>query len=152
MSGIYLIVWDADRRHASRLLRATRGGYPHITLAHTGAYVLRGDLLRIAADALHAWALQPIVLTGARVHSFVDQHGAERHDVLMSIANEADIEASRDALIREPLDDDTVEHCTMRQPHITAGIFSTLAQAQECALAIAPEFPYTVVVTGVTID
>lgn len=49
MSGVYLIVWDENTKEKSDLLKTTKGGYPHITVAYIGKLVAKQVLLEISS-------------------------------------------------------------------------------------------------------
>ena len=81
MSGIYLIVWDEVHKNNSSLLKSTKGGYPHVTIAYTGAQLSTKTLKEVAIRVFDEWALNPIILQRAEVSSFEDKTGHTRHDV-----------------------------------------------------------------------
>lgn len=85
MSGVYLIVWNNEDKDKSKLLKPTKGGYPHVTLAYTGDQLSREQLCNIATKVLADASLHPISLTHAYVNSFTTNTGEERHDVLLGL-------------------------------------------------------------------
>lgn len=158
MTGIYLIVWDETQKERSPLLRSTKGGYPHLTLAHTGKEISAESLKNVAAQILFEWSLKPIIFQRAEVNSFEDRPGHTRHDVLL-IADDATksaIEESRDLYLRASFANH--DRFTMRIPHVTYGIYEERGEAERVARELNEIYliqgggGYGVVVTGVTID
>lgn len=144
MSGVYLIVWDKKNRENSQVLRPTRGGWPHITIAYTGKELSRNELNSVAKSLLDEWMLKPITLTRAYVNRFEDKPGHVRHDVLLEVAESNEIEAIRETHFKQ---------FTTHKPHVTRGIFDYHNDAVALASILNERFlPYEVAVTGVTID
>jgi hypothetical protein len=150
MSGIYLPVWDDDSKSFDIVLRPTKGGVPHITLAWTGKNASHDELKEAAVEAFKHWALQKVTLTEAVVNTFTTGKGVHRNDVLVSIKEEDMVELSREA-IRQRFPD--VHHkFNMMKPHVTVGIFPTLKEAEQRAAEVNALLPLVVEVVGVTID
>ena len=119
-----------------------------MTLVHTGKAMERNVLISIAQQVFAHWVREDITLTHAYVNSFVDYKGNARHDVLLKVGEVDAIEKSREKFI--PSNDGF----SMNDPHVTHGIYDTLAQAEQVAKSLNQEgvfFPYPVTVTGVTI-
>lgn len=151
MSGVYLIVWDENAKEHSDLLKVTKGGYPHITVAYTGKLIPKNVLLEISSALFSKWALVKVLFVKATVNSFFESStGKIRHDVLLLIDKSDEIEKNRDEFFRGL---PSSELFSMQNPHVTHGIYYDEAKAKEIADAInADILPYEVVVTGVTID
>lgn len=62
MSGIFLIVWDEQFNEKSFVLRSTKGGYPHLTIAYTGNHVSKDQLIKTASQVLIDWSLKKVTL------------------------------------------------------------------------------------------
>ena len=151
MSGIYLVVWDNKNKDKSPLLRATKGGWPHITLAYTGKHLHLLELTKVANLAFNTWVNTCITITDAYVNSFSLDNGNVRHDVLLNIAEIDAIELSREAFLKSRFKNHG--KFSMHKPHITHMICETLKEAELVAKQINQnEVPFTVKVTGVTID
>jgi hypothetical protein len=153
MSGVYLIVWDEGQKDRSPLLKPTKGGWPHITVAYTGEFLPLPDLVKTAQLCFGSWSLKEVVLQQAYVNSFEEkQSGSMRHDVLLKLsdADTQAIETTRDPYLRVF---GNAEKFAMRTPHVTHSIHSTLEEAQAvvCSLNL-DHLPYRVNVTGVTVD
>jgi hypothetical protein len=151
MSGIYLVSWDTICRHQSPVLAATKGGWPHITLAHTADLLPPEDLIRVAQNCLTDWSLKTVTLWLARVNSFEESPGVWRHDVLIDLSEEDSkcVEQTRATYLRPYTHSDKF---TMRVPHITHSTHASLPSAQDSAATLNTEvLPYRVTVTGVTI-
>lgn len=150
MSGIYLIVWDEQEKDET-VLKTTKGGYPHITVAYTGNELSILDLKETASNVFSQWALENITLTRAYTNSFQDGSGRMRHDVRLSLNRHEEIEETR----RVHLKDKYANHdkFVMRTPHVTYGIYEELYIAERVVEILNKTFlPSVVVITGVTID
>jgi hypothetical protein len=151
MSGIYLIVWDEQHKEKSPVLKATKGGYPHITLAYTGDELKREQLIKTAGEVLAEWGLKKVTLQKAYVNSFSDHPNHMRHDVLVEVLDKESIEASRIRYLKDVYQNS--DKFAMRNPHVTYGIYESLGEATEIARKLNEgKLPYHVLVTGVTID
>lgn len=153
MSGIYLVVWDNVNKDKSPVLKSTKGGYPHITVAYTGKELKRDALIRTSSEVYATWALQKVTLSHAKVNSFEDRPGHMRHDVLLMLDAKyaIDIEITRTLSIRERYDG--WAKFAMREPHVTHAIYESEAEAHAAAKMLnEAHLPLEVVVTGVTID
>ena len=151
MSGIYLTVWDDDRKHESAVLRPTQAGWPHLTLAYTGKLLAKPELLIVAQLVLAQWALKPITFVSAYVSSWEPRPGVMRHDVLLEIAEEdaAAIENTRETYLKCH---SQWEQFTMRRPHVTHSVHSLPSgAAAEAKMLNEIYLPYKVAVTGLTI-
>lgn len=152
MSGIYLVVWDPVARHESRVLKATRGGYPHITVAYTKNHLSWDALVRTAGRFMvYAGANVRLTISHATVNSFQDKPDHTRHDVLLMLDEKsaASVETMRGLL--HTLDD--WEKLVMRTPHVTHGTYETEAEAQAAAALLNEQLlPLEVVITGVTVE
>lgn len=149
MSGIYLIVWDDANKDKSPVLRTTKGGYPHMTVAYTGKELSRDELVKTAQLIFAQWALTKVTLLNAKVNSFEDRPGHTRHDVLIMV--NADLESVRRDRLR--LVYSNWEKFHMGDPHVTHGIYESESEALDVANALNDTYlPMEVVVTGVTID
>jgi hypothetical protein len=150
MSGIYLIVWENT---PVRLLKATKGGYPHITVAYTGKRLTLDELKGPAKRIFDENVMKPVTLCNAYVNSFtVEKTGKERHDVLLDLSadDKKMVEEARDVLRNKfPK---RHENFSMHNPHVTAKIFETREEAEEYAALINSDLPLPVTITGVTID
>ena len=151
MSGIYLTVWD-DVHDFDRVLKPTKGGWPHITLAWTGKNLSREELKTVAKEAMDYWALRPVTLSRARVNTFFHEgEGKHRHDVLLIVDEAKEIEASRDVLLRTAFPA-RQEKFNMMEPHVTAKICWSEEEAEKECDRLNEILPLTVEVNGVTID
>ncbi len=151
MSGIYLVVWDERNKDKSQVLRTTKGGYPHVTVAYTGKELSLPCLQLLAASMISEWVLKTLTLTSAVVNSFEDTPGHVRHDVLLLTNKSEEIEHTRQTFLRANYPNH--ERFSMIKPHVTYGIYESKEDAKMIAeLLNATRLPYEVVVTGVTID
>jgi hypothetical protein len=151
MSGIYLVVWDEERKDETPVLKTTKGGYPHITVAYTGKELSLLELKETASNVFSQWVLEKVILTKAYVNSFKDGSGRMRHDVLISIDKENEIEETRRVYLKNKY----ANHDTffMRTPHVTYGIYEEQSIAERVVGILNKTFlPHVVVVTGVTIN
>ena len=106
--------------------------------------------MSVGRDALTEWALKPITLTRAYRNSFEVKPGVMRHDVLVEIKEVAEVDASRENLLRSRYPDH--DKFFMRDPHVTYKICDTTEEAEAICEALNVILPYAVTVTGVTID
>jgi hypothetical protein len=146
MSGVFLTVWDDKCAHESPVLKSTRGGYPHITLAYTGKARAIDELVDYAVHALRVFAGQDVVLVSAYINSFEDRPGHMRHDVLMELNGDMNVLLAREraAITEAPLSG---------KFHVTHATFELWEEAQGAVEALNGCFmPYRVRVTGVTVD
>ena len=150
MSGIFLIVWDGEHEDKTKVLKTTKGGYPHITLAYTGKHVPFHQLIKTSTDVFNALALQMFTLTRAYVNSFTDAKGNMRHDVLLQVEEKDMIENARTQWLRNVYANS--ESFSMHNPHVTYGIYETQDEAQAVCGALVNYLPQKVQITGVTID
>lgn len=151
MSGIYLIVWNNTAKDKCFVLKPTKGGYPHITLAYTGKQVKPSELVKTASLVLGQWALANITCTRAYVNSFKPANGPMRHDVLIEIGETTAIENTRTTFLRDVYPD--ADKFSMHNPHITHAIFDNLVEAEARVEELNKNcLPLIVQVTGVTID
>jgi len=149
MSGIYLTVWDKAQ---PGLLSATKGGWPHVTLAYSGKHLSRSELVELSHRCFADWALGELTLVGARVNSFEKTPGIMRHDVLLDLAasDAAAIRGTRQMYLSH---NSKSANFVMREPHVTHSIHSTLVDAQAMVDHLnATSLPRVVRVTGVAID
>lgn len=150
MSGIYLILWDDNRDR--NILKATRGGWPHVTLTHTGKALPLHVLTNVANEALKKWALKKLTLVHASVSSWEDKTGHIRHDVLLSVKEINEINALRNELLTYRFPYMGIRFNT-REPHVTTDTFDTVEEAFARAKLLNENFlPFPVSVTGVAID
>jgi hypothetical protein len=152
MSGIYLIVWDNSAADRSPILKPTKGGYPHITLAYTGNHMDMQDLCSTAAGLFETCANRSVTCISAYVNSFEEKPGKMRHDVLLRLSE-------KDTAWIEELRYDSMQthsgwrNFSMKPAHVTHGIYETAEEAEKVATALnAAYLPATVTVTGITID
>ena len=151
MSGIYMIVWNDTDKDKCRVLKPTKGGYPHITLAYTGKHLTAKDLKAVAAIIMNAYALTKVTLTKAYVNSFKPLNGPFRHDVLIEIKEEDMVEQARALFLRSAFPNSDL--FSMHKPHVTHAIFAERLEAETVAEKLNAEcLPLEVTITGVTID
>ncbi len=143
MSGVYLVVWEPER-----ILEATKGGHPHVTVFYSGDRLRVDELVPVAQKALGVAAMHPLELNDARINSFVDKHGNDRHDVLLMLKDPSMVED----LGRQCSSWIPHKMITVGTPHVTARICETLQQAEEFMAEIRSYLPIHVTVTGVAID
>lgn len=152
MSGVYLTLWDEAQRHTSPVLKPTKGGWPHITLAWTGKALDPIELTQIAANCFAEWTLRPVTLNRAIVTSFEEPQGVMQHRVLIALRDE-DADAVRATRSRHLAPYHNSDQFAMRDPHISHSIHMTLADAQGTARMLNEDIlPYMVKVTGVAIN
>lgn len=121
MPGIYLNVWDEKERDASEILKPTHGGWPHITLAHTGDFVSTEHLTMIQSLLLPKTVGQYVEVTEAYCDSFKKDDGTQRHDILLRVKENEVLEEAR-RLIRTLFPD--IHRCfAMRDFHVTHAIY-----------------------------
>jgi hypothetical protein len=151
MSGIYLIVWDESKKDKTKVLRPTKVGWPHITLAYTGKELPEDELIKISSDVFSEWALKKITLSCAYVNSFEDRAGHTRHDVLIHVLEKEQVEEARLVHLITPYANS--EKFSMNSPHVTYGIYETLEEAKIQATVLNENYlPYMVKINGVSID
>ena len=151
MSGVYLTVWD-ENKEFDRVLKPTSGGWPHVTLAWTGKNLSHDELKNVAREVVDYWFMRPLTLSKAYVNTFFhEKSGKERHDVLLVVDEEKQIEASRDVLLRTSFPE-RQHKFAMRDPHVTAKICWSKEEAEAELARISEKLPIKVTVTGVTID
>lgn len=149
MSGIYLTIWDEAQ---TGLLSATKTGWPHVTLAHTGKHLSRNELVELSHRCFAEWALREITLVKAYVNSFEESKGSIRHDVLIELAasDAALVVATRQVYLAI---NSKAARFTMRVPHVPHSTHLSIGDAQIVAAQLnAAALPRAVRVTGVTID
>jgi len=152
MSGIYLIVWDNASKAQSPILKSTKGGYPHITLAYTGKHVDTLGLCSTSTGLFDKCVMREVTCVGAQVNSFEERPGKMRHDVLILLSQGDTVWV--ETLRREHLMTySNWPEFSMRSPHITHGIYETVEEAGKVATALnAAYLPTRVTITGITID
>lgn len=151
MSGIYLITWDEQFKEKSLVLKSTKGGYPHMTLAYTGDHLNKDQLVQTASQVINEWCMKKITLSKAYVNSFSDKPDHVRHDVLLEVLESESVEASRTRYIRDVYPNSG--QFSMNKPHVTYGIFESKEEASLWAKKLNDNvMPYTVTITGITID
>jgi len=150
MSGLYLLVWD-DFKPFNRVLKATKGGWPHITVAYTGKNVSVSALKEFSTAMMDTWLMRKVTIEQAYVNSFQYDSGEWRHDCLLRVDAEttADVEVTRKVLRTAFENADTF---SMHDPHVTVGIHSSVENAQQQVDQVNRLLPITVTVTGVAID
>ena len=161
MSGLFLTCWDFTKGSWDEALRATKGGWPHITLVYTGRTLEKETLKKLATEAFVDWADTSFTLTHAYVNSFQLGSGVWRHDCLLSVdvATKALIKIYREERITQRFPLEVSSKFSMNEPHVTAGIFTTVEEAQACVDSYnksvvggnPPLLPRTIGITGVTI-
>ena len=154
MSGVYLTVWDegSETEEFDRVLKPTRGGWPHVTLAWTGKNLAVEELKGVAEEVVGYWFMKPLTISEARVNTFFhEKSGKDRHDVLLIVDEVKQIEASRDVLLRTSFPDRQAKF-NMMEPHITCKICWTKEEAEAELLRVSEHLPLKVTVTGVAID
>jgi len=151
MSGVYLILWDEDTRDKSAVLKPGKGGWPHITLVHTGKELPSSELVQIIQRSFPEWAMKSVTLTSACVSSFEEKPGIMRHDVLIALSSvdQAAVQSTRDAYLRPCKNS---HKFTMRIPHVTHSSHTALEFAESSAQYLNElHLPRQVLVTGMTI-
>lgn len=133
MSGIYLDVWDMDDSEWDVVLKPTKGGWPHITLAYTGKNLKLDQLKDIAVEVFRDWVkTHKVILIKAYVNSFEKSPGVWRHDCLLDVDDTTKnaIEKYRQTLLidRYPK---LSKQFAMHDPHITVGIHWSKEDAQK---------------------
>lgn len=152
MSGIYLTVWD-DNKEFDRVLKPTRGGWPHVTLAWMGKTVTHAELKEVAREVVDYWFMRPLTISHARTNTFFhEKSGKDRHDVLLVIdeVGAKQVEDSRNVLIKTRFPDRQAKF-NMMEPHITAKSCWTKEEAEEEMMRLSELLPLEVMVKGVTI-
>lgn len=152
MSGIFLIVWDSKDKDKSHILKTTKGGYPHITLVYTGKHLSSTQLFNTASEiCLSECFGKQITIKRAYLNSFLDSQNHMRHDVLLEIDDKEYIESLRIQFIKDKYKNS--DKFFMRDPHITYGIYETEEEAEQVISNLNQKYlPYTVEITGITID
>lgn len=150
MSGIYIPVWDEKTRDQSDLLKPTKGGWPHITVAYTFKLLNKQELSWIATLALKL-AGKSIVLEKAYVNSF-PIGDRMRHDVLLKVSDQelVDLRATLKEMYPDLYDDFSIQPL-----HVSHRVdYPTLEEAEaDCKrLNASGLLPYPVTMIGVTID
>ena len=138
MSGIFLIIEEVGKNPDQSCLKATKGGYPHITVVYTGKHrstsVLAFTGSHILVDLIDNNKLVFNLPAGnAKVNSFFEgKTGKQRYDVLLGLDEEgvACIEA-----IRKQYELNKAEYST-QPPHVTHSIHYSQAEAQSALVSI----------------
>ena len=152
MSGIYLNVWDEDKR-SDRVLAPTPAGWPHMTMAWTGKVLTAEQLRDTGALMLKEWAGHTLTLDAAVVNTFVQAKSKRiRYDVVCHVSKEDVIAVaeSRKRLLVDMYPYQCHEF-VMRSPHVTLGAFWSSEEVEACFKRIVVELPITVTVTGVSL-
>lgn len=87
--GLYMTVWNYSPVEREFLLNDTRGGWPHVTLIHTGTSVGTEELIDMGAFASHILVSMPLFLDRAFVASRVED-GKTVYDVRMGLDPESE--------------------------------------------------------------
>lgn len=155
MSGVFLIVWDEKRKDETPVLRPTAGGWPHITLYYSGNVLSHDCLLTCAQSAMRQLVGKTITFSSVRLNSFEKSPGNVVHYVLLDLDEKsaAAIETAR----TESLSDASVSETQrskifMRVPHVSYQISDSRAEAEKARLHLEEYLPYSVTITGATID
>lgn len=169
MSGVFLTVWDftKDPKGGSsvydEILQTTKGGYPHLTLFHSGKHIPALDLKAfVSNDAFSYWVSDRIItITHAYLNSFQlgpQGVGPWRHDCLLAIdgTTAGEIDEYRASHVADQWPQLYAEgKLSMNSPHITAGIHWTREEAQTHVNAINKlldeKGPRQIKIVGVTI-
>jgi hypothetical protein len=150
MSGIFLIVWNDTDKDKCAVLKPTKGGYPHITVAYTGKNLSQEALVSLSTEIFSEWALKNVTLKRAYVNSFKPENGPTRHDVLIEIGEMQAVEDTRTRYLRGLSNHNKF---SMNAPHVTHAIYSDLAEAENTVEQLNKFcLPLIVHVTGVSID
>lgn len=157
MSGVFLTVWDKQLRDKTQLLRMTEGGWPHITLVHSGKHLSMESLLHIKERADNALIGQWVTLWSASIDTFTKEDGVKWHYVLLGIKEEELIDEVRKEHVLGNLPDG-FDNSTlnMRTPHITHSTHTSWSDAKntlDTCLAIINEAGngHKVMITGSTL-
>tara|TARA_R110002111_G_scaffold21318_9_gene49808 strand:- start:310 stop:753 length:444 start_codon:yes stop_codon:yes gene_type:complete len=114
MSGIFLTLWD-DVEQFDRVLKPTPSNHPHITICYSGKKLEIKKLMELGNGILKDLFGKTITLTKARINSFFhERKGKERHDILVDIEEEKEIELTRQTHLQSVSD-----RVIMRKPHVT---------------------------------
>lgn len=162
MSGVFMIVEDCEHKPNVSPLRATKGGYPHVTLVYSGKAFKAPVLLEVGTAVLQEWVQQnngnlPVLYLTQR-NAYVNdpfpeskegQPVRECYDVLLGLepADVATIKAFREKHIPA-----TEHRLHKRPPHVTHSVHYTKKDAEEALRQLRAHFPIKVQVTGFTID
>lgn len=159
MSGVFLIVQETARKPHESVLRATKGGYPHITLVYSSNKISADDLMMIGQAAYRDWLGTSVTGTlptlqleakHAVVHSFPEERNGitrERHDVLLRLSpkDAATVSRLRSLYV-------TNKHLKFLYPHVTHSVHYDKAAAEAALAALQDAFPIEVQVVGYVID
>lgn len=151
-SGIYLTVFDETNvEDPSEVLRTTKGGPPHITLAYSGRALSCERLRGLLRHALDLAVPSFVTLESAQLSSFTDRDGNARHDVLLVVGG-FDIGRLRGEVFGGIAREDPVLYAklVMREPHVTVGIYRNLADAEARLEAVGRLLPRVVTICGVS--
>lgn len=156
MSGVYLTVWDNKKKDNSLLLKTTRGGYPHITLAYVGNLSDKkatDALFEEACKYCKPWIMTEIHVNDAHINSFI-KDGKKRYDVVLTFEESAKFKQLREKHYSH-LEGTWDAYSIL--PHITRNICWNEEEAfeklDECLNIIRwNNESYPCVITGVTVD
>jgi hypothetical protein len=153
MSGVYLTLWDEELKDKSEVLRPTRGGWPHITVAYTGILLPLSELVKIALNVLPYWVLKDVMLQSAYVSTFeMKPSGKIRHDVLISMSL-ADVNLVNVTRATHLLPYPGSGEFAMRTNHVMHSIHDSKESAEATVEMLnRTHLPRAVRVTGVAID
>jgi len=151
MSGIYLIVTD-NKYTDSKVLRPTTGGYPHITVFHSGSHISAAHLKKLASKALlmRFYTLTP---ENAKINTFFhEKQKQQRFDVLLYLdqIGQDEIQSMRQYAYTT-LDNSTLGKLSTSPPHVTHSIHWSEAEAQAALEEVKKHLPIKIQTTGFTI-
>jgi hypothetical protein len=162
-SGVFLLVSNFADAELAAEFKATKGGYPHVTLVYTSSPTPL-DLATIGFDAFRA-TLKPksnelraltLLAANVRVNEFYEEKTlSTRHDVLcdLSAADSMFIEMLRAAHVPEATSSSS--KLVMRPAHVTHSIHYNATSAATAAAALRELLraaPRSLFITGYTID
>lgn len=155
MSGIFLTVEETGSKPNESVLKATKGGYPHITLVYTGTHVPAVKLIDIGSAVVKTLAKSDhlefsLPLNYAAVNEFFESKtGKQRYDVLLHLSDSG-VKCIDD--IRDACNLVKPEYST-NPPHVTHSIHYDKASAEAALASLASHAPSIVIrVTGFTFD
>ena len=156
MSGVYLIV-DTSSEFKSDILKPTKGGWPHVTVAWTGKHLSERLLAMTGSQVFNQVdKKEEFQLTSSYVNSFQKSDGTWRHDVLMGVDEHLSefIDSCRNVFFIPScsMPKEMVAKFNMQKPHVTHGIYNTKEKAELASKQLNEMLPINISITGFTID
>lgn len=146
MSGLFITLWDNTSEKFDKILRPTKGGYPHITCFYSGKNISKDDLVNMAIEnSKKIFNMKNVTIEKGKVNSWGD-----RHDVLLEISK--DDYPVLDELRKAGSDIGKIYPMGGKCYHTTVGIYHNKEDAVKHLKKVSKFLPLKVEVTGYTLN